>query len=109
MPTKIDPTIELFKGQLTGAAVKKGAEMIGKWEADLEKAEWRGAKVIHSDLVKLREHLEGGKLDGTAIGELLIKLGESTERAATHVEGSNRSKLEGLAQTLVKAGEGLRG
>ena len=109
MPTRIDPTINLLKNQLTGAAAKKGAEMIGKWEADLEKADFTGAKTIHTDLVKLQHHLEGDALDGTTIAELMVKLGESTARAAKHTEGTTSSKLESLGQALVTAGEGLRG
>jgi hypothetical protein len=106
MSTKIDSTIHLLTQKLTEAAVKHGAEMIGKWEADLEKAEWRGAKTIHADLTKLRHHLEGNTRDGVAIGELLIKLGESTERAAAHAE-SDGDKLESLGQALISAGKGL--
>lgn len=106
MSTKIDSTLTLVKGHLTEAAVKHGAEMIGKWEADLEKAEWRGAKTIHADLTKLRHHLESDTRDGVAIGELLIKLGEATERAAAHAEGGG-GKIESLGQALVSAGKGL--
>ena len=109
MPTRIDPTINVLKGQLHRAAVKKGAEIIRKWEPDLEKANWRGAKTIHGDPVKLRHHLEGDKLDGATIAELMVKLGESAERAAPHTEGNTSGKLESLGQVLVKAGEGLRG
>ena len=109
MPTRIDPTINLLKSQLTGAAAKKGAEMIGKWEADLGKADFTGAKTIHTDLVKLQHHLEGDTLDGTTISELMVKLGESTARAAKHAEGNTSGKLESLGQALVTAGQGLRG
>ncbi len=108
MSTNIDSTIHVLKGQLNAAAVQKGAQMIGKWEADLEHADWVGAKTIHADLVKLRHHLESGKLDGATIGKLLIKLGESTERAAIHAKGDTVDHLKSLGQALVKAGEGLR-
>ncbi len=107
MPTRIDPTIHVLTGPLTEAAAKKGVEMIGKWEADIEAAEFTGAKTIHGDLVKLRHHLETGKFDG--IGELLVKLGGSTSRAAAHAEGTTGTKLETLGQALAKAGEGLGG
>jgi hypothetical protein len=106
MSTKIDSTIHLLTEKLTEAAVKHGAEIIGKWEADLENAEWRGAKTIHTDLTKLRHHLEGDTRDGVAIGELLIKLGESTDLAATHSEGDG-GKIESLGQALISAGKGL--
>jgi uncharacterized protein YjbI with pentapeptide repeats len=109
MSKKIDATTELFKGKLTGAAVKTGAKMISKWEADLKEAEFTGAKTIHADLVKLRRHLEGDELDGATIGGLLVKLGGSTGRAATQAKGNNVGKLESLGQTLVKVGESLGG
>lgn len=107
MSTKIDSTLTLVKGRLTEAAVKHGAEMIGKWEADLEKAEWHGAKTIHADLTKLRHYLEGDARDGVAIGELMVKLGESTERAAAHAESGADGKIESLGQALISAGKGL--
>jgi uncharacterized protein YjbI with pentapeptide repeats len=109
MSKKIDSTIELFNGKLSEAAVKQGAKMIAKWQTDLEKAEFSGAKTIHADLTKLRRQLEGEELDGAAIGALLVKLGGSTGRAAKQAKGANVSKLESLGQALVKAGESLGG
>lgn len=107
MPIKIDPTVTMLKGQLTGAATKKGAEMIGKWEADLEKAEWRGAKAIHTNLVSLRHQLEGGSPDGAKIKDLLTTLGEETERAAAHAEGDVGVRVKGLGQALLQAAKSL--
>ena len=108
MPTNIDSTINVLKGQLNATAVQKGTQMISKWEADLEQADWLGAKTIHADLIKLRHHLEGGKLDSATIAKLLIKLGESTERAAVHAKNDTVGHLKSLGQALVKAGEGLQ-
>ena len=109
MPTRIDPTINVLKGQLNAAAAKKGVEMIGKWEGDLEKADWRGAKIIHENLGKLRRHLEGGELNGATIGGLLVTLGEETGRAASHAQGDTTGKLNSLSQALIDAGKGLGG
>ncbi len=109
MSKKIDSTIELFQGKLSEVAIKQGAKMIGKWQVDLEKAEFSGAKTIHTDLTKLRRHLEGDEPDGATIGGLLVKLGGSTGRAAKQAKGASASKLESLGQTLVKAGESLGG
>ena len=113
MTTKIESTLDALKGHLTEAAAQKGAEMIGRWEADLEKADWRGAKTIHTDLVKLRRHLDSGALDssvldGVLIGALLVKLGGATAHAAALAEGDAGGKLEGLGRALVLAGKGLR-
>jgi uncharacterized protein YjbI with pentapeptide repeats len=107
MSKKIDSTTELFQGKLSEAAIKQGAKMISKWQADLEKAEFSGAKTIHADLTKLRRHLEGDELDGATIGGLLVKLGGSTGRASKLAKGVTVGKLESLGQALVKAGESL--
>ncbi len=107
MSTKIDSTIHLLSDKLTETAAKHGAEIIGKWEADLEAADFRGAKTIHADLTKLRHHLEGGELNGVAIGELLVNLGGSTERAAAHAEGTAGERLAKMGETLISAGKGL--
>ncbi len=107
MSANIDSTINVLKGQLNASAVQNGTQMISKWEADLAQADWLGAKTIHADLVKLRHHLEGGKLDGVTIAKLLIKLGKSTERAAVHAKGDTVDQLKSLGQALVKAGEDM--
>lgn len=106
MTSKIDQTVDLLQGSLTKAA-DKGTDMLSKWESDLEKADWRGAKTIHEDLGKLRRQLEEDEPDGSAISELLVKLGESTKRAASQAEGDTVGELESLGDALVKAGEGL--
>ncbi len=109
MIKQVDSTIELLKGKLEEAAAKKAPAIIGKWEAEMEKAEWRGAKTIHEDLGKLRHHLEGDAHDKSAISELLVKLGHSTTHAAAHADGDDRKKLETLGGALVKAGQQLEG
>jgi hypothetical protein len=106
MPTKIDPTVTMLKGQLSGGASKKGAEMIGKWEADLEKADWRGAKTIHANLASLRHQLESGSPDGAKIKELLTSLGEETERAAAHA-GGDAAGVKSLGEALLQAAKSL--
>ncbi len=107
MSTKIDSTIHLLSEKLTETAAKHGAEIIGKWEADLEAADFHGAKTIYADLTKLRHHLEGGELNGVAIGEMLVGLGGSTERAAAHAEGTSGERLAKMAETLIRAGKSL--
>ncbi len=107
MSTKIDSTIHLLTGQLAETAAKHGAEIISQWETDLEAADFRGAKTIHADLTKLRHHLEGSELSGVAIGELLVNLGGSTERAAAHAEGTQGERLAKMGEALISAGKGL--
>lgn len=107
MPTRIQPTITALQGNLADVTPKRGAELIGRWTSDLESADWRGAKTIHADLVALQHQLEGGSPDGARIKDLLTKLGESTERAAAHVEGHTGEQLKELAGVLQQAGNRL--
>ncbi len=102
---KLDDTIEMLKGKLEQAAAKTAVKSIEKWETTLEDAEWRGAKTIHEDLGRLRKHLEGDDLDGAKIGDLLVKLGESTSRVAGHEEQKGIEKVDQLGKALVAAGE----
>ena len=113
MTTTITSTLDVLKGHLIGAAAQKGAERIRQWEADLGGADWRGARAIRADLVKLRHHLEGSALedgapDGVVIGALLVKLGGATACAAAHAGGDTGGGLEHLGRALVQAGKGLR-
>ena len=106
MTTQIQSTIDALQGDLTSLG-SQGTGAIQKWEDKLAEADWRGAKTIHEDLGRLRRELEGGAPDGAKIGELLTKLGESTERAAEHAEGASSAGLKTLAAALQKAGAGL--
>lgn len=107
MPTRIQPTLTALQGSLTDLDPKKGADLIGKWTADMENADWRGAKTIHANLSALQKQLEGGSPDGAKIKELLTKLGEETGRAAAHAEGNTGSQLKQLAEALQQAGDSL--
>ncbi|MBZ9752794.1 hypothetical protein K7W42_18295 [Deinococcus sp. HMF7604] len=107
MPTRIAPTLDVLQGNLTDLDPAKGVQAIERWETGLEDADWRGAKTIHADLGALRRQLESDAPDGEKIAELLTKLGESTARAAAHVEGKTGEQLQALAKALQGAGSGL--
>ncbi len=107
MSTSIDSTIHLLTEKLTEVAVKQGIETISHWEAEMKTADFRGADTIYDELTKLRHHLEGGSLSGVGIGELLVNLGGSTERAAAHAEGTQGEQLSKLGEALIKTGKGL--
>lgn len=107
MSNKIDSTLQLLTDKFTEAAVKPGIAAISEWEADLLAADFLGSDAIYADLTKLRHHLEGGDLSGVAIGELLVSLGGSTERAAAHAEGTQGDGLAKMGQALISAGKGL--
>lgn len=107
MPTRIQPTLNALQGNVTDLDPKKGADLIDKWTADMENADWRGAKTIHGNLVSLKRELEGGEPDAAKIKDLLTKLGEETGRAAPHAQGNAGAQLEQLAEALKQAGNSL--
>ena len=107
MSNKIEITLHLLTNTLTEAVVKQGIETISLWEADLKTADFRGADTLYDDLTRLRHHLEGGNLSGVAIGELLVSLGGSTERAAALVEGPQGDSLSKMGGALIHAGKSM--
>ena len=107
MPTRIQPTVNALQGDLTALDPKKGADLIDKWTADLESADWRGAKTIHANLVALKKQLEGGAPDGAKIKALLTDRSDETARSANHVEGNTRDQLQQLGKSLLDAGNSL--
>lgn len=103
----LDTTIKALQGGLTDLAAGKGVKNIEGWIETLEKADFRGAKVIHENLGKLKTHLEADTLDGPAIGALLHTLGEETKRSASHASGAQSEKITLLGELLGKSGSDL--
>lgn len=110
MPQLLDTTIRAFQNGLTNLAqdkaIQQGVKNIESWMTRLEKEEFRGAKIIHENLGKLKRHLEADELDRPAIGELLKALGEETIRAASHAESKEAQKVKQLGEALVNAAKG---
>lgn len=107
MTIHFDTTIKAFQEDLTEFGVAKGIKNIDGWMDKLEQADFRGAKVIHENLGKLKGQLEADDLDGAAIAKLLRTLGEETKRAASHAEGAGSEKITRLAELLLKSGADL--
>lgn len=107
MPQLLDTTIQAFQNGLTtlaqDKAVQQGVKNIDSWMTRLEKEDFRGAKIIHENLGKLKRHLEADHLDHSAIGDLLKTLGEETIRAASRAEGKQAEKVKQLGEALVHA------
>lgn len=106
MPTDIQTTIDALSGDLSKLDAGDGAALIESWLSDLEDADWRGAKTLHADLVSLRHQLDSGEPDAGRISDLLVKLGESAERAAPE-GGQVGEQVTKLASTLMDAGKRL--
>lgn len=105
--THLDTTIKAFtkalQEEVGKAVVIQGTKNIASWMNTLEKAEFRGAKVIHENLGKLKSLLTADELDGPAIGKLLHTLGEETVRAAGQAKGSQGEEVKQLGELLLKA------
>ena len=104
----LDATIKAVQSGLTTLAAAQGAKNVTGWMTALEHADFRGAKVIHENVGKLKRHLEAETLDGPAIGELLRTLGAETARTASHAEGAPGEKIKHLGELLGKAAGDLR-
>ena len=103
----LDTSIKALQDGVTHLAVTKGVKNIEGWLETLEKADFRGAKVIHENLGKLKRHLEADPLDGPAIGALLRTLGDETTRAASQADATQGAKIKQLGELLGKSGGDL--
>ena len=75
----------------------------------LEKADFRGSKIIHENLGKLKTHLEAEAPDGAAIGQLLQSRSEKRRRApqATMPKMPRAKRSFNWRELLSSAGGGL--
>lgn len=107
MPQLLETTLKAFQDGLThlaqDKAVQQGVKNIDSWMTRLEKEDFRGAKIIHENLGKLKRHLEADELDPKAISDLLKTLGEETIRVASQAEGTQAEKIKHLGEALVHA------
>ena len=69
----------------------------------LEKADFRGSKIIHENLGKLKNHLQADKVDGPAVMKLLHLLGEETARTAGPAGETKGEKIKHLGELLVES------
>jgi hypothetical protein len=109
MAASIDTTIKALQNGITDMSPEQGVKNIDGWILKLESADFRGAKGIRDNLVKLKKHLESGHLDGAAIGQLLGTLANSTVRAAGQASGKDGTKVQQLGEALSSCADELKG
>lgn len=100
MPTKFDTTLKAFEGDITKMEPAQAVKNIDGWMDTLEKADFRGSKIIHENLGKLKKHLQADKIDGPAIMKLLHLLGEETARTAGSASDAKGEKIKHLGELL---------
>lgn len=104
--SKIDRTLSVLGGGLSGLAPESALHSIETWEAELQAVGRPELLNIARDLAALRTHLNGD-LDGNAIGRLLVRLGEQTTTISGQAEDGLQGKLHHLGELLARAGNVL--
>ena len=107
--SELDGTIDALSGGLTSLSPTTAVSNIEGWETQLQATGKPELTSIAEDLGALRAELTSGKLDGSAIGKLLTKLGSATTSVAGSAEAASQSKLSTLGSLLTKAGSALGG
>ena len=97
-------TLEAFEdaGGLTNLLGSGAVETIDRWIVKLEAG--GSATEVSTELRELRGHLTAAEVDGTAVGESLVQLGELTQAAAL-----DDGDLSTLGTALLTAGRELLG
>jgi hypothetical protein len=101
--TRFDTTINAIKEGAKSFAADKAVKNIEGWEEYLSKHDHDGVKNVVADLGKLKGLLQAEKLDGTAIKNLVHKLGKETTAVAGNEETGNAAKIKELGQALSHA------
>ncbi len=107
--SELDSTISALNGGITTLSPSVAVSNIEGWESQLHSSGKPELTSIATDLGALRQQLTSGKLDGSAIGQLLSKLGKETTSVAGGAEAASKDKLTTLGSLLTKAGSALGG
>jgi len=101
--TRFETTIKAIHEGVKSLTVEKAVNNIEGWEEYLSKHEHAGVKAVVTDLGKLKKLLQAGELDGTAIKNLVHKLGKDTTAVAGDETAGSSSKIKELGDALSKA------
>ena len=101
--TRFETTISAIKEGAKSFTTEKAIKNIEGWEEYLSKHDHQGVKAVVSDLGKLKKLLESEKLDGTAIKNLVHKLGKDTTAVAGDETSGSSAKIKELGEALSKA------
>ena len=105
----LDGTISALSGGITSLSPTTAVSNIESRESQLKASADPKLSGIAADLNALKAELTSGKLDGSAIGKLLVQLGTATSGVSGQAEASSQSKLATLGGLLTKAGSALGG
>lgn len=104
----LENTNAALEGGITSLAPSAAVRVIDLWYGTLKNAERDDLHAIANLLAGLKDELQADRLDGRAIGNLLLRLGEQTTNAAADADDARLSpKLERLGTLLSRAGSTL--
>jgi hypothetical protein len=102
-------TIENLEGGLARLPLAKAVGRIEDWRREILATEREELRPIADGLAALHDHLTGERIDGRAIGALLVRLGHQTADAADAADPQLRGGLRRLGSLLRHAGHALAG
>ena len=101
--SRLETTIKALQSGAKEFAKDKAVTNIEGWEEYLSKHDHEGVKAVVTDLGKLKKLLQASELDGTAIKNLLHKMGKDTVKVAGEDTTASATKIKELGQILEKA------
>ena len=105
--SELDGTISALSGGITALNPATAVSNIEGWQTQLQATGNAHLVGIAKDLGALRTLLTSGSLDGSAIGQVLHRLGQETTASATGAEAASKDKLTTLGGLLTKAAGAL--
>lgn len=102
-------TISLLQQGLTSISASAAVSNIEGWQEQLEAAGSEPLMAISNNLEELKGELQNDSIDGAAVGELLVSLGDQTVDAAQNAGGTATAQLTQLGNLLQQAGNQLTG
>lgn len=80
-------------------------KLIEAWDAELENADFAGAKGIHGDLQRLRKELQKDEPKSDAVTRLIGKLGAATVKSADKIDDEKMAgQVRSLGEALSRSG-----
>lgn len=103
----LQATLKYLEGLPTSTDTSSAVANIEDWEKILRDNGQVEFQYIADELQNLRVLLKAEKLDGKAIGQTMITLGEHTGTAAAHVDPKVADEIQSLGKWLQRVGQGL--
>ena len=106
---ELNATVEDLERGLSQLPLSKAINRIDDWQREIRATEREDLLPIADGLEELHGLLVGEDLDGAAIGDLMVSLGERTEAAADGADARLQNGLKRLGSLLRHAGGALAG